>query len=184
MDKKVIQQAAEFMLKAHEGENRKGGAPYFVHPCAVLAQVVDWGVLDTTIGAACLLHDVRENNLSISHENLVDTFGDKIANLVDELTFMPTVHLDPQVKAKLKAEYMASFGSKSIESLLVKLADRCCNVCDFFATDPNYAPKYFSKASSLYEAMVQRQPEFLERFGEAVFPRLRNSHSTLMQMVA
>lgn len=184
MDKEVIQKAAEFMLKAHEGEVRKGGAPYFVHPSAVLAQVVDWGILDTTIGAACLLHDVRESNPSITHKKLVGAFGEKVADVVDELTFIPPENLDQNQKARLKMDYMASFRSKSLEALVVKLADRCCNVCDFFATDPNYAPKYFHKARDLYETMVQRQGEFLERWGEGVFPRLRHSHSTLLQMVA
>ena len=49
-----------------------------------------------------------------------------VVSIVKELTFDP--------KDMSKEEYMASFATKSIDAIIIKIADRLCNVMDFKLT--------------------------------------------------
>ena len=53
---KKIRAAYECAAKAHEGQKRRNGEPYIIHPVAVAEIVVEMG-LDTDSICAALLHD-------------------------------------------------------------------------------------------------------------------------------
>ena len=56
--------------------------------------------------------------------------------------------------------------NKSLSSLVIKLADRVCNVLDFKnAGDEDYAVAYAAKAQSLYDAALSRLDEIQLLFG-------------------
>ena len=82
-DKQMIQKAAVFAAKAHEGMMRKGSRiPYIYHPMEValiVAQMTD----DPEVIAAAYLHDVLEDT-SVTPEELEQTFGGRILSLVQE----------------------------------------------------------------------------------------------------
>ena len=82
-DKQMIQKAAVFAAKAHEGMMRKGSRiPYIYHPMEValiVAQMTD----DPEVIAAAYLHDVLEDT-SVTPEELERTFGGRILSLVQE----------------------------------------------------------------------------------------------------
>ncbi len=59
-EKELIRRAYEFALKAHEGQLRKSGEPYFNHVFATAKNLADLGMKAQTI-AAGLLHDVIED---------------------------------------------------------------------------------------------------------------------------
>jgi (p)ppGpp synthase/HD superfamily hydrolase len=189
MDMEIIDRAMEYALKAHKGQFRKGtGLPYFVHPISVLAQIGDWEVKNEVIWASALLHDVREeSDGKITQKNIAHHFGAEIANVVEELTFLPPEGIPTKERVQLKKNYMKSFNSKSLSALVVKIADRCVNTCDFYCTSQDYAPKYWKKAEALFEAMSNRREEITKAFGGeelGVFPRIKYTHTTLCQMVA
>ena len=82
-DKQMIQKAAVFAAKAHEGMMRKGSKiPYIYHPMEValiVAQMTD----DPEVIASAYLHDVLEDT-SVTPEELERTFGGRILSLVQE----------------------------------------------------------------------------------------------------
>ncbi len=77
----MIQKAAAYAARAHEGALRKGSSmPYIVHPKEVAAIVAAMGGAQEEIAAA-YLHDVIED-AGITYEQLLDEFGRTVADLV------------------------------------------------------------------------------------------------------
>ena len=85
----MIGEAAAFADKAHKGAFRKGTKiPYITHPMET-AVIVSAFTDDEEIIAAALLHDVMED-AGVTREELEDTFGSRVADLVvDESEIKP-----------------------------------------------------------------------------------------------
>lgn len=79
---KLIADAIEIAAKAHQGGTRKGGdeLPYIIHPVEV-ALTLQKNEMPDKIIAAGLLHDTLEDT-HITVDDLVDTFGERITELV------------------------------------------------------------------------------------------------------
>ena len=56
----LLERAVDFATKKHEGQTRKSGEPYIIHPLAVATILVDWG-MDTDTVVAGVLHDTVED---------------------------------------------------------------------------------------------------------------------------
>jgi len=80
----LIKRAFSYSQRAHEGQFRKSGDPYFQHCLEVALILVEQG-LDSTTVAAGLLHDVVEDAGS-GLEDIRGEFGQEIASLVDGVT--------------------------------------------------------------------------------------------------
>ena len=83
-DLSLIDKAYQVAKKAHEGQMRKSGEPYIIHPICVaiiLAQLE----LDKETIVAGLLHDVVEDTV-MTYDDIVREFGEEIALLVDGVT--------------------------------------------------------------------------------------------------
>jgi myo-inositol-1(or 4)-monophosphatase len=79
----MIQKAAEFAVKVHEGAVRKGSQlPYIVHPREV-AMIVAMMTDDPEVIAAAYLHDVIED-AGVTYEEVKGLFGTRVADLVLE----------------------------------------------------------------------------------------------------
>ena len=59
-DSARIERAVEVAKKAHEGQFRKTGEPYIIHPLAVKKILEEWGMDEDTIIAG-ILHDAVED---------------------------------------------------------------------------------------------------------------------------
>lgn len=78
----MIQKAAHFALKAHEGVYRKGGrVPYSCHPMEV-AFLVSEMTTDEEVIAAAYLHDILEDT-NVSKEEIEQNFGKRVLGLVE-----------------------------------------------------------------------------------------------------
>ena len=80
----VVARAYAIAEKAHRGQKRKSGEPYFIHPAAVAEILIDWKLDSSTI-AAGLLHDAVEDT-AVTLADIKKEFGDEIAFLVDGVT--------------------------------------------------------------------------------------------------
>lgn len=83
----LVQSAYEFANAAHESVNQRRkytNEPYIVHPLAVAKKLEELGCRDAVI-AAGLLHDVVEDT-PVTIEQIVEKYGDDIAQLVQEVT--------------------------------------------------------------------------------------------------
>ncbi|OUR74672.1 hypothetical protein A9Q77_04625, partial [Marinomonas sp. 42_23_T18] len=76
-----IKRAYYYAEQAHDGQRRKSGEPYVIHPLAV-AQILAEFRMDCDGLVAALLHDVIEDT-GISREALTEQFGEGVAALVD-----------------------------------------------------------------------------------------------------
>ena len=81
---KKIRAAYECAAKAHEGQKRRNGEPYIIHPVAVAEIVVEMG-LDTDSICAALLHDCIEDT-EFGYKEIENKFGTPVAELVDGVT--------------------------------------------------------------------------------------------------
>ena len=70
-DSERIKYAIEVAKKAHEGQFRKTGEPYIVHPLAVKKILEEWGMDEDTIIAGILHDTVEDTNLTLKETALL-----------------------------------------------------------------------------------------------------------------
>src|SRR3989344_8314836 len=87
-DVAVVEKAYEFSKKAHEGQKRYSGEPYFIHPAATAKTLAEYGMDSTTIVAG-LLHDAIEDG-RVSREGVEKEFGKELLFIVDGVTKLGT----------------------------------------------------------------------------------------------
>ena len=87
-DSERVSRAVEMAKKAHEGQFRKTGEPYIVHPLAVKKILEEWGMDEDTIIAG-ILHDTIEDT-SLTLNDIKKEFGESVAFLVDGVTKLST----------------------------------------------------------------------------------------------
>lgn len=147
----LINRAASYATKMHEGQYRKYGdkVPYIVHPVAVASMVAGVHPDDVVMIAAALLHDVVEDTPT-EHRNLVQLFGEDIALVVKELT-------DCKDKAKSrmvrKAETKKRLAAASYRAKTIKLADIIHNMPSIIYNDPAFAKTYIKEKEDLLPAL-------------------------------
>ena len=124
----LIERAYHFAEKAHEGQKRKSGEPYFVHPVYV-ASILTELMIDPPTIAASLLHDTVEDCESVTLQGLQSEFGEEVARLVDGVTKLEKLEFadrEEQQAESLRKMILAM--SKDIRVVLIKLADRLHNM--------------------------------------------------------
>ena len=106
IDENVVKKAYDFALKAHEGQLRKSGEPYFVHVFETAKILAKFGMDVQTIVAG-LLHDVLEDTKTSEEEmNQVKKF-----DLVTGEDIMSTLKIEAsprvgEIKDKLEQAYL------------------------------------------------------------------------------
>ena len=134
----IIDKAFEVANSFHQGQLRRSGEPYIIHPIAVANILVDLGMDYQSIVAA-LLHDVVEDT-DYTIEQLTEEFGEDVAVLVDGVTKLGKVQLNSrETKEEQQAENVRKMllaMSKDIRVIIVKLADRLHNMRTLEFVDP------------------------------------------------
>jgi len=161
-----VDKAAEFAQEAHEGQVRKGsGFPYVTHCFDVLKRLETYGVKreDEAIQAAALLHDVIEDT-DFTKEILAIEFGLDVAQIVSHCSRPYSMS-----SRKQKLEWLSGFDDKRIEAVIIKIADRYCNVTDYLAAGKiRYALWYNLQAYPLYETYFKREQEVPEEWRSGI----------------
>ena len=125
---KLVQRAFEFANEKHEGQLRKSGEPYIIHPLQVAYILTTIDMDEATICAA-LLHDIVEDT-DVTHEDVIRDFGEEIADLVEGVTKLSKFQQNITVKEQQVEDYRKMFLAmgKDIRVILIKLADRLHNM--------------------------------------------------------
>ena len=138
----LLERCYRFSQKAHKGQQRKSGEPYFTH-CLKTAEILAELRLDTHTICAGLMHDVLEDT-GITREEMKVRFGANIANLVEGVTKIGQYKLsiaaqapaakntvEQRVHRKRQAETYRKLllaTAEDMRVILIKLADRLHNM--------------------------------------------------------
>jgi guanosine-3',5'-bis(diphosphate) 3'-pyrophosphohydrolase len=113
--------------QVHEGQLRKSGEDYIIHPLAVVKILANLGMDENTLIAG-LLHDTVEDT-PYTQEDLKKDFGEEVALLVDGVTKLGSLvyeNKEERQAENLRKMFLAM--SKDIRVLIIKLADRLHNL--------------------------------------------------------
>lgn len=154
----LLHRAAKLAVQAHHGQERKSSPlPYVSHCFDVLKRLSCWGITDRNLLAAALLHDTVEDTRT-SLEDVHEQFGAAVASIVEQVTWPADVR-----GAARKFDHLAEFAiaedchpERKMHALLLKAADRVCNVRDYWGHSDTreYAARYALLAYPVFRAFA------------------------------
>ncbi|MGN0713970.1 MAG: RelA/SpoT family protein [Anaerovoracaceae bacterium] len=154
-DTELIGKAFDKAESLHNGQLRKSGEPYFVHPINVALILAQLGMDEETIVGG-LLHDVVEDT-EYTREELVNDFSEEIALLVDGVTKLGSIKFES--KEELQAENFRKMFlamSKDIRVLIIKLADRLHNMRTMQYMSPAKQVEKSKETLEIYAPLASR----------------------------
>lgn len=154
-DLDLIIKAYNFAENAHEGQYRRSGEKYFIHPVEVAYILADLEMDIYTI-AAGLMHDVVEDT-HYTYEDIAKRFGREIADLVEGVTKLGQIEYKSKEETQaenLRKMFMAM--AKDIRVILIKLADRLHNMRTLKFMTPEKAKEKAKETVEIYAPIAHR----------------------------
>ena len=155
-DISMIEKAYTIAKNAHEGQVRKSGEPYIIHPLCVAIILADLELDKETIVAG-ILHDVVEDTV-MTNEEIRKEFGSEVELLVDGVTKLGQLSyshdkVDEQAE-NLRKMFLAM--AKDIRVILIKLADRLHNMRTLQYMRPEKQKEKARETMDIYAPLAQR----------------------------
>ncbi len=159
-DSERVARAVEMAKKAHEGQFRKTGEPYIIHPMAVKKILEEWGMDEDTIIAGILHDTVEDTDLTLA--DIKKEFGESVAFLVDGVTKLSTARTGmrdidtylPETRDNF-LRLMIALGD-DIRVLIIKLADRLHNLRTLSALPPDKQKKIAKETLEVFAPLADR----------------------------
>jgi GTP pyrophosphokinase len=156
-DKKLIRKAFDVAVDAHKDQRRKSGEAYIFHPIAVAKIVASEIGLDATSIAAALLHDVVEDNINYTIDDIEQLFGDTVARIVDGLTKISSLNKDMDVSMQAENfRKMLLTLNDDVRVIIIKIADRLHNMQTMDSMRPDKQVKIASETLYIYAPLAHR----------------------------
>ena len=155
-DISMIEKAYDIAYHAHEGQYRKSGEAYIIHPLWVGIILADLELDKETIVAG-ILHDVVEDTV-LSEEEIKEMFGEEVALLVDGVTKLGQLSYSAD-KLEVQAENLRKMFlamAKDIRVILIKLADRLHNMRTLEFMRPEKQQEKAKETLDIYAPIAQR----------------------------
>lgn len=164
-----MQKALVLAKKMHEGQYRRGGAEYLVHPLRVCCYLISLGFKDDILLSAALLHDVIEDVEYIRNDpkKIVKEFGisEEVLNLVLLVT---------KTKEVAEESYYSHIRG-DIKALLIKLSDRCNNVSTLQCFTREKMQKYINETQTYILPLCS--------YGKATYPEYSGIITTMKYQI-
>jgi len=155
-DTGLIRDAYVQAADVHKGQMRATGDPYIVHPLAVTEILADYGMDDATL-AASLMHDTVEDT-DLTLEDVVDSFGDEVALLIDGVTKLDRIKFSSREHAQAATiRKMAVAMAKDIRVLVIKLADRTHNIRTMAPLAPEKQHRVALETLDIYAPLAEME---------------------------
>lgn len=155
-DISLIEKAYRVARESHEGQVRKSGEPYIIHPLCVAIILADLELDKETIVAG-LLHDVVEDTV-MTEEEIAKEFNPDVALLVDGVTKLAQLSYDAD-KVEKQAENLRKMFlamANDIRVILIKLADRLHNMRTLKYMTPEKQKEKARETMDIYAPIAQR----------------------------
>ena len=149
-----IQAAFQFARKAHEGQTRKSGEPYIIHPVAVARIVAEEMQLGPNTVIAAFLHDVVEDT-PVTLDEIREQFGDEVAFLVGVVTKKKKTNYETSKQVDNYKQMLDSV-HYDIRAILLKLADRIHNMRTLESMRPDKQMKIAGETDYFYAPLANR----------------------------
>jgi GTP diphosphokinase / guanosine-3',5'-bis(diphosphate) 3'-diphosphatase len=150
-----LAEAYRFSEAAHAGQTRQSGDPYISHPLAVAEILADWHLDGQTLMAA-LLHDVTEDT-SVTKDEISDTFGRPVADLVDGVSKLDKIEFQSAEDAQAENfRKMLLAMARDVRVMLIKLADRLHNMRTLGAVPPAKRRRIARETMEIYAPIANR----------------------------
>ena len=153
LDFDKIKLALGFAEESHQGQYRKSGDDYIVHPVEVAKILMDMK-MDTDTIVAGLLHDVVEDTL-IPIADIKYNFGDTVATLVDGVTKLKALPNGTKNQAENIRKMILAM-AENIRVILIKLADRLHNMRTLKFMKPEKQQSISKETLDIYAPLAHR----------------------------
>lgn len=145
-DLKKIEKAFKMACVIHEGESRKSGESYIIHPLCVANILVEMEASEACIVAG-LLHEVLEKDTRISIEEMKEEFSENIVQIIRGVTELNEVKLE---------DLWEEVAKQDINCILIKLADRLHNMRTIKYMEPDRLKKQAKETIEFFSPIATR----------------------------
>lgn len=160
----VILKAYQLATEKHQGQKRKSGEEYFVHPLSVATEVSKRSFDFQSISAA-LLHDVLDD-CEVSYYDLSNQFGTDIANLVEGVSKISKIPIKNKPLFFSQQDYYAEridnyrkllvSSANDLRVLIIKLFDRLHNLQTLEYLEEKKRHYYALESIDIYAQIAER----------------------------
>ena len=184
-----VRRAYLYSEQAHDGQKRRSGDPYIIHPLQV-AEILSDMRMDHQSLMAAMLHDVIEDT-GIAKDALQSQFGEAVAEMVDGVSKL--THISFETRAEAQAENfqkMTLAMARDIRVIIVKLADRLHNMRTIGSLNPEKRRRIAKETLDIYSPIANRlgmyelRSELHELAYRAMFPMRIERIERAVQTVA
>lgn len=153
-DKALIEKAYHFAQKAHEGQKRMSGEPYFIHVVETAKILAKLGMDAKTIVAG-LMHDVLEDT-EVDEEEMKNEFGEEIVFLVNGVTKLGTLKYRGHERhvESLRKFFVAM--ANDLRVVIIKLADRLHNLTTLQYVRPDKQARIALESIEVHAPLANR----------------------------
>src|SRR5436190_3365430 len=150
-----VRLACTMGARAHLGQTRRSGEPYFTHPLAVASLLADLK-LDGEAIVAALVHDTLEDT-TLTRKDIEQSFGRDVMELVDGVTKLDKVEFRSRQEAQAESfRKMLLAMARDLRVILIKLADRLHNMRTLGAMEPDTRRRVARETLEIYAPIAQR----------------------------